>query len=439
MRTDLELHSTAAPSTSPSAPPSAARGLDITVRTGTGSGRTLLSAFDTALHGAGVADFNLVTLSSVIPTGSRVRHVEAPLAGGHGDLLFCVRAEAFADQPGDEAWSGLGWCVDVDGAGLFVEHHASSEAAVIELIESSLEDMKRTRGGDRYGPVQTTLASARCVDDPVCAVVLAAYRVSSWDEPGESTAAPEVLSAEPGLAARHTRQHARPATSDRGSAPRSSHGHTVITAPASEPPLYDDQLVRSGATAAPVEVLRGSGPKVTVQTDVDYATAKQFYRLYRRAFGPLAIEAAARQVLHEEEFLEEMLDPRVLKYIAWDEDERAIGMTTLTRDLDTVPWISPAYFLKHYSDQVARDAVYYFGFALVDPDHQGAQVLGALVEPMAREVRDNDGVAAWDLCRINEERGFHRMYTAMLETAGGVEIDVVDQQTYYAAVFSQPS
>ena len=44
-------------------------GLSISIRTGVGSGRTLLSAFDHALMGAGVGDFNLVTLSSVIGRG----------------------------------------------------------------------------------------------------------------------------------------------------------------------------------------------------------------------------------------------------------------------------------------------------------------------------------------------------------------------------------
>src|SRR6476619_4400762 len=103
--------------------PDTSTGLDITIRSGSGSGRTLLSAFDHALQQAGVADFNLVTLSSIIPTGSRIRSVDATLPGGHGDLLFCVRAQAFAEQAGDIAWAGLGWCVDETGGGLFVEHH----------------------------------------------------------------------------------------------------------------------------------------------------------------------------------------------------------------------------------------------------------------------------------------------------------------------------
>src|SRR5687768_4646380 len=102
----LERRSDAASGAAPEvadAPAPERTGLDISIRSGSGTGRTLLSAFDNALQRAGVADFNLVTLSSIIPPGSRIRSVNSTLAGGHGDLLFSVRAEAFAEHPGDIA------------------------------------------------------------------------------------------------------------------------------------------------------------------------------------------------------------------------------------------------------------------------------------------------------------------------------------------------
>ena len=52
-------------------PHESGRPLDITVRSATGSGRTLLAAFDDALLSAGVGDLNLITLSSVIPPHTR--------------------------------------------------------------------------------------------------------------------------------------------------------------------------------------------------------------------------------------------------------------------------------------------------------------------------------------------------------------------------------
>ncbi|WP_193608735.1 pyruvoyl-dependent arginine decarboxylase [Nocardioides lijunqiniae] len=404
-------------------PTTADAGLTITVRTGSGSGRTLLSAFDHALHLAGVADFNLVTLSSVIPPGSRVRNVDAPLAGGHGDVLFAVRAEAFAERPGDVAWAGLGWCADETGAGLFVEHHGTSEEQVATLIETSLADMQATRDHD-YGPVSMTLASAVCVDRPVCALVIAAYEVATWRD-----AAP---------AAAPVREEEQVSDAGHGRVgPRSVHGHSVTSAEPSEPPLHDDEVVSSRSVPVP-EASRSAVARVTVETHVDAETARDYYRLYRQSFSGIETLAVARHMLHESEFLEEMLDPRVHKYIAWGHGGEAVGMTTLTQDLATVPWISPQWFAHHLPEHSARQAAYYFGFALVHPDHQGAQVLRAMIEPMALEVMRNRGVVTWDMCAANDARGFGQTYMKLLEAFGDVTTEVIDRQTYYAATYHGP-
>lgn len=157
-----------------------AAGVDITVRTGTGSARTLLGAFDSALLAAGVANFNLVTLSSVIPPRSTVRVVDTRLAGVHGDRLYCVVSAAYADHPGEFAWAGLGWTIDPsNGQGLFVEHHGGSQESLSEQIDLSLADMVAGRGGG-YGEVHKAMASVHCVDRPVCALAIAAYSVVPW-------------------------------------------------------------------------------------------------------------------------------------------------------------------------------------------------------------------------------------------------------------------
>jgi arginine decarboxylase len=150
--------------------------LDITVRTGTGSARTLLAAFDSALLSAGVANFNL------IPPGSRVRLVEDDtLRGAHGERLYCVLSVAYADHPGETAWAGLGWSFNEETGGLFVEHHGGSEESVVEQIELSLTEMAANRGGG-YGEVHRVLASAHYVDRPVCALAVAAYQIAGWGD-----------------------------------------------------------------------------------------------------------------------------------------------------------------------------------------------------------------------------------------------------------------
>ena len=151
----------------------------ISVRTGSGQGRTLLAAFDAALGAAGVANFNLIRLSSVIPPTAQVVRTAEPLVGGHGDRLFCVYAAGYADHPGEHVWAGLGWVSDPSRNGLFAEHTGGSRESVDEQVRLSLEDMSRNRGGGYERP-EIVFANAHCTGPPVCAIAIAAYQVESW-------------------------------------------------------------------------------------------------------------------------------------------------------------------------------------------------------------------------------------------------------------------
>ena len=111
--------------TLPPVGPTGGASLVIRVSRGTGSGPTRLAAFDRALQDAGLADYNLIRLSSVIPPNTVVREVSSfdDTAGTHGDAAYCVYADAYASTPGEEAWAGVAWADHHDntGAGLFVE------------------------------------------------------------------------------------------------------------------------------------------------------------------------------------------------------------------------------------------------------------------------------------------------------------------------------
>ena len=152
------------------------------VAAGTGTGSTSLSAFDAALRAAGVANFNLVRLSSVIPPDTEVDTTGAtPIPeGGWGDRLYCVYAEQHADLPGVEAWAGIGWVQRLDGqGGLFVEHEGPTEAFLTTAIESSLADLVAGRP-EEFGEVHMVINGTTCVDKPVCAFVVAAYETATW-------------------------------------------------------------------------------------------------------------------------------------------------------------------------------------------------------------------------------------------------------------------
>jgi arginine decarboxylase len=144
-----------------------------------------LAAFDAALFAAGVAGFNLLRLSSVIPPHTVVREVTGSnqVQGGIGDVAYCVYADAYASMPGEQAWAGLAWAVDLDNAdaGIFVEHTACSESVVRRDLRATIEAMSKIRG-NRYRMAGQTVSHAVCVDHPVCAVVVATYGTAGWGD-----------------------------------------------------------------------------------------------------------------------------------------------------------------------------------------------------------------------------------------------------------------
>lgn len=160
--------------------------MNIHVVSGLGTGPTKLSAFDSALNDAGVANFNLIRLSSVIPPKSNIMiHDNEPvprLNGGWGDKLYVVMAETRVDTPNVEAWAGIGWVQEKKtGKGLFVEHEGNSEEAVKRDISQSLEALMATRNVD-FGDINMKVVGCVCTEHPVCALVVATYKSSDWSE-----------------------------------------------------------------------------------------------------------------------------------------------------------------------------------------------------------------------------------------------------------------
>ena len=157
--------------------------MEIHVASGTASGPTELAAFDAALYAAGVANFNLLQLSSVIPPQAKVTvHEErVPIIPGEwGDRLYVVKADYRTTIPGTEAWAGVGWVIDEStGRGLFVEHEGENKEQVERQIEHSLEALMQTRGID-FGEVRMKVDGVLCEKDPVCAVVIAVYKSEPW-------------------------------------------------------------------------------------------------------------------------------------------------------------------------------------------------------------------------------------------------------------------
>jgi len=156
--------------------------MQIRVTEGVGTGPTELAAFDQALVKAGTANYNLIYLSSILPPGSDVIFATKPKQpeGEWGDRLYVVMAQNRSSLRNQEVWAGIGWMQDPETKqGMLVEHEGHSEAEVRADIEHTLAALSKNRRMT-FGPVQMHVVGTKCIDLPVCALVVAVFEATSW-------------------------------------------------------------------------------------------------------------------------------------------------------------------------------------------------------------------------------------------------------------------
>lgn len=142
---------------------------------GIGEGSTALSAFDHALCTAGIENFNLVELSSVIPKNSVIEIKEKfDLSYDVGQIQPVVLSHTASNEKGKEISAGLGWAL-ADEGGVFIEISGCfGENECIGKIESSLKDMIARRSWKWDGKINkctsTTIVKEKFSSVLVCAV-----------------------------------------------------------------------------------------------------------------------------------------------------------------------------------------------------------------------------------------------------------------------------
>jgi arginine decarboxylase len=97
---------------------------------GVGRHREHLTSFELALRDAGIASYNLVSVSSIFPPKCKL----IPKSKGlqmldHGEIVFCVLARAETNEPHRLVASSLGVAIpaDRDRYGYLSEHHCYGE------------------------------------------------------------------------------------------------------------------------------------------------------------------------------------------------------------------------------------------------------------------------------------------------------------------------
>jgi len=149
----------------------------IRVVCGTASGPTAMSSYDAALAEAGVENYNLVSVSSVIPAETHVEVVgTAPDLGPAGDRLTVVEARATTAGPG-RASAALAWSQSVDdGPGLFYETSGEMDREDVERrVREGLAAGQELRDWEFTEPRVAVESSQADSGRYTTAIVLAVY------------------------------------------------------------------------------------------------------------------------------------------------------------------------------------------------------------------------------------------------------------------------
>ncbi len=156
--------------------------MNIYLTTAVGEGPTELASFDHALVQSGIANFNLLYLSSVIPPNSTIIPTKkAEVTGSEwGDKLYVVMAQQRTSIPNQQVWAGIGWVQDPETKkGLFVEHEGHSEQEVRADIENSLNALMSNRNMN-FGEIKMQVVGGTCLDKPICAMTVAVFQPVGW-------------------------------------------------------------------------------------------------------------------------------------------------------------------------------------------------------------------------------------------------------------------
>lgn len=162
--------------------------MKIYLTTGVGFGKTPISAFDAALKDAGVYNFNLITLSSVIPPDSEVVFGNFPVKENEwGNKLYVVKAEMRSRASGRFIGAALGWYQMEGGRGVFVEHEEIGETeesvrlSLAEEVKGSIMDLCKARDIEfDEKQMGSKIRITQVKEQPASVLVIAAYKSEGW-------------------------------------------------------------------------------------------------------------------------------------------------------------------------------------------------------------------------------------------------------------------
>lgn len=116
----------------------------VSVAAGVGEGNTDLNAFDRALRDAGIADLNLIRVTSIFPLGARM----VPMRPyPPGVLMPAVYAKIVGHIPGERIAAAVGVGIGEEGYGVIMEYsHTGTRDNAEEIVRRMVAESMAMRG-----------------------------------------------------------------------------------------------------------------------------------------------------------------------------------------------------------------------------------------------------------------------------------------------------
>ena len=144
---------------------------------GIGRAPTAMAAYDAALADANLHNYNLVSVSSIIPADATIEIVDrAPDLGPAGNRLTVVEGKSVVgpDASADTAATAIAWATG-PGPGLFYEASGTDPGAVEREARRGLDAGRELRGWELTDRDTHVAAVDATGDSYTAAVVVAAY------------------------------------------------------------------------------------------------------------------------------------------------------------------------------------------------------------------------------------------------------------------------
>lgn len=124
---------------------------------GVGKGNDQLTSFEYALRDAGIAPYNIVTVSSILPPGAKiVPRKEGLKLLHHGQIVFVVMARVASNEPNRLLAASVGCAIPADKNqhGYLSEHHAfgDTEKKAADFSEDLAASMLASTMGMEFDP-----------------------------------------------------------------------------------------------------------------------------------------------------------------------------------------------------------------------------------------------------------------------------------------------